>query len=90
VSFAPLITGKPTKQSGSTRVGFTELADESFVSLVTTEWKLIRNDANGDLQLYHISQDDRELRNLVDDQPQTARDINARLQEMMKYAGVSK
>ncbi len=86
-SFLPLLIGPGTE---GTRVAFTELADESFVSVLTWgDWKLIRNDANGQLQLYNLNADEAEQRNLASEQPQTMRDLSARLAEVMQDAGVS-
>jgi len=91
-SFLPLLDGKAASNGTdpADRIGFTELADEAFVALVTAEWKLIRNDANGELQLYHVSQDEAEAHNLADDQPRVTRELSARLQDVMKLSGVSK
>lgn len=88
-SFVPLIA--PTTASAPVdRAAFTELADEAFTSVVTRDWKLIRNNANGQLQLYHISQDEAERRNLAESEPSTARELNARLSALMKFSGVSR
>ena len=46
--------------------------------------------ANGELQLYHITQDEAEAHNLADDQPRVARELSARLHDVMKRSGVSK
>lgn len=89
-SFVPLITPPTKGQPAPARVAFTELADESFNSIVTREWKLIRNNANQELQLYHISQDVAELQNLAADQPAMTRELNARLSDLQKISGVSK
>jgi len=88
VSLMPVLGGT---SDGKDRVAFTELADESFVSMLTyQEWKLIRNNANDELQLYHVSADAAEQKNLIDDQPQITRELRARLLDMMKFSGVSK
>jgi arylsulfatase A-like enzyme len=86
-SLLPFIT-----RAGQTPPGtaFVELADEAFVALLTADWKLIRNNANGELQLYRLSDDEAELRNLVRTESRTAQDLAAQLQEKMKVAGVSK
>lgn len=86
-SLLPLIDGASDAQS---RVAFTELADEAFVSMLTPEWKLIRNNANGELQLYRLSDDEGERRNLVSSEPRVTRELQARLQELMKISGVAK
>jgi arylsulfatase A-like enzyme len=89
-SFLPLITPPTESKPAPARAAFTELADESFNSIVTQEWKLIRNNANEEIQLYHISQDEAEKRNLAADQPAVARELNARLGDLMRISGVSK
>ena len=76
---------------GSDRVAFTELADDSFVSVLTWgDWKLIRNDANGQLQLYNLELDEDEQRDLLQEDPQTTAEMAARLQDLMKISGVSR
>jgi arylsulfatase A-like enzyme len=85
-SFASLLK-KPTDSPA--RVAFTELADESFVSLLTAEWKLIRNNANGELQLYHLSQDESEANEVSASQGAVTRNLGAQLQDYMKFSGVS-
>jgi len=67
---------------------FTELADRSFVSLTTAEWKIIRNDANGQLQLYHFS-DEAEQNNLAGSEATATAEMSAQLQDVMKLSGVS-
>ncbi|HVB96520.1 MAG TPA: hypothetical protein VNG11_02190, partial [Chloroflexota bacterium] len=70
---------------------FTELADESFVSVLTWgDWKMIRNDANGQLQVYNLNQDEAEQQNLVSGNPAVTAEMSARLQDLMKISGVSK
>jgi len=87
VSLLPVLNGS---SNGSDRVAFTELANEAFVSMLTfQEWKLIRNNANGQLQLYHVTDDAAEATNLVGEQPQLTNDLSTRLLELMKYSGVS-
>ena len=87
-SLVPVMTGK---DNGSGLAAFTELADDSFVSVLTWgDWKLIRNDANGELQLYNLKVDEAERRNLVKDEAKTAQQLNARLQDLMKVSGVSR
>ena len=88
VSLLPVLSGV---NDGKDRAAFTELADESFVSMLTyQEWKLIRNNANDQLQLYHVSADPSEQKNLIEDQPTLTRELHARLLDMMKFSGVSK
>lgn len=86
-SFVPVLAGQ---SDGSDRAAFTELADDAFLSVLTWgDWKLIRNSANGELQLYHLQSDEGEERNLIKDEATTARELDARLQDLMKLAGVS-
>ncbi|HLH71655.1 MAG TPA: sulfatase [Chloroflexota bacterium] len=77
--------------NGTSRIAFTELADEAFVSVLTWgDWKMIRNNANGQLQLYNLNQDEGEQQNLLAADPKTAAEMSARLQDLMKISGVSK
>lgn len=85
-SLLPLIQ---QPDANAQRLAFTELADEAFVSMLTRDWKVIRNNANGELQLYHVSNDEAEQKNLAQAEASVARDLNARLQDVMKIAGVS-
>ena len=85
-SLVPDILATPTS---SPAYAFTELADRSFVSLTTAEWKIIRNDANGQLQLFHFS-DEAEQNNLVGGEAAASAEMNAQLQDVMKLSGVSK
>jgi arylsulfatase A-like enzyme len=91
-SFLPLLGPPmvPPPSPAAGRVTFTELADESFVAMLTADWKLIRNNANEQLQLYLLSDDEAETNNLVKDQPRIARELNARLQDLMYLSGVSR
>lgn len=84
----PLLGGA---DDGSDRAAFTELADEAFVSVLSMgDWKLIRNDANGQLQLYNLNVDEAEQQDLTKGNPRTTSELSARLQDLMKISGVSK
>lgn len=86
-SIRPLLDGTGSAED---RAAFTELADRSFVSVLSWgDWKLIRNDANGQLQLYHLAVDEAEQSNLTSEQPQITREMSARLQDLMRISGVS-
>ena len=79
------------RTSGSGRTAFTEIADESFVSILTWEnWKMIRNNATGQLQLYNLDQDETEQSNLLGANPSISVEMAARLQDLMQLSGVSK
>ncbi|MBX6773004.1 MAG: sulfatase [Chloroflexi bacterium] len=85
-SMLPILSGKVD----DTRAAFTEMADEAFVSVLTWgKWKLIRNNANGQLQLYRLDVDEAETHDLAAQEARTARELNARLQDLMKLSGVS-
>jgi arylsulfatase A-like enzyme len=85
-SLLPRFTRASTATPG---LAFVELADEAFVALLTSDWKLIRNNANGELQLYHLGDDEAELHNLVRAEPRVTQDLAAQLQQMMVRSGVS-
>ena len=77
--------------NGTSRVAFTELANEAFVSVLTWgDWKMIRNDANDELQLYHLDGDEAEQRNLAGDEPRVTAELHARLLDLMKVSGVTR
>jgi arylsulfatase A-like enzyme len=87
-SLLPVISGQ---DSGADRAAFTELADESFVSVLTYgNWKLIRNDATGEVQLYHLNDDEAEQHDLAKDEPRVTSELEARLQDLMKISGVAR
>jgi len=87
-SMLPVIASSAT---GSTRVAFTEIADESFVSILTYgNWKMIRNDANGQLQLYNLAQDEAEQANQLNEDARLTAELTTRLLDLMKISGVSK
>ncbi|HUX86641.1 MAG TPA: sulfatase [Chloroflexota bacterium] len=76
--------------NGSSRVAFTELANEAFVSVLNWgDWKLIRNNANDQLQLYNVNLDEGEQLNLAGDQMRITAELHARLLDLMKISGVS-
>jgi arylsulfatase A-like enzyme len=86
-SLLPLVTHASAATPG---LAFVELADEAFVALLTTDWKIIRNNANGELQLYHLTDDEAELHNLIRAEPRVAQDLAAQLQQLMVRSGVSR
>jgi arylsulfatase A-like enzyme len=86
-SLLPLLRG----QASPPRVAFTELADDAFVAVLTTpDWKLIRNDATGELRLYRLDVDGGERVNLAKSEPTVTRALAAQLRDRMIVAGVSR
>ena len=76
--------------NGTSRVAFTELANEAFVSVLSWgDWKLIRNNANDQLQLYNLNLDEAEQQNLAGDQMRITAELHARLLDLMKISGVT-
>ena len=74
----------------SSRVAFTELANEAFVSMISWgDWKMIRNNANDQLQLYNLNLDESEQLNLAGDELKITAELHARLLDLMKVSGVS-
>lgn len=74
----------------SSRVAFTELANEAFVSVLSWgDWKLIRNNANDQVQLYNLNLDETEQQNLAGDELKITAELHARLLDLMKVSGVS-
>jgi arylsulfatase A-like enzyme len=87
-SLLPLITGQ---DDGSERYAFVQLWDESKVSLVYQDWELIRSKAGGELQLYNLREDPTEQNNLAQsEQVARAADLNTRLVDLMKIAGIGR
>jgi arylsulfatase A-like enzyme len=84
-SLLPLLDGT---DPGDSRAAFTELADRSYLSVLTWgDWKLVRDTAKDRLQLYHLTGDESERSDLAATQPQTTREMLARLQDMIDLAG---
>jgi arylsulfatase A-like enzyme len=81
------------RQEGATtsRVAFSELANEAFVSMLSWgDWKIIRNNANDQIQLYNLSLDEGEQLNLASDALPITAELHARLLDQMKVSGVSR
>jgi arylsulfatase A-like enzyme len=86
-SMVPLLTGQ---DNGANRAAFTELADDSFVTVLTFgNWKLIRNDANGSLQLFNLNADEAEQTDLAGQNQTVTAELATRLQDLMQISGVS-
>jgi arylsulfatase A-like enzyme len=53
------------------------------------DWKLIRNNANDQLQLYNLARDQGEQLNLAGDLPRLTAELHARLHDLMDISGVT-
>jgi arylsulfatase A-like enzyme len=86
-SLLPTIAQNPSEAS---RVAFTELANEAFVSMLTWgDWKIIRNNANDQIQLYNLNLDEGEQANLAGNELRITAELRARLLDLMKVSGVT-
>lgn len=63
----------------SDRRAFSAMWDNSFYSLTSGGWKLIRNNANGQLALFDQANDPGELHDAATDQPDLVREMEVKL-----------
>jgi arylsulfatase A-like enzyme len=77
-SLLPLVRGE---DEGSDRYAVTELGDRSLVSIVTREWRLLKNTENGSVELYHTIDDPDDLRDLADVEPEVVAELERLLED---------
>jgi arylsulfatase A-like enzyme len=80
-SLVQLVDGS---DSGATRAAFGAMPDYVFSSIVVPGWKLIRNNANGSLELYDLKADLAEAHELSAAQPDLVKRLDGTLQGWMK------
>ncbi|MDP2663828.1 MAG: sulfatase-like hydrolase/transferase, partial [Dehalococcoidia bacterium] len=84
-SLWPLIRGQ---EEGNTRVGFIQGPFDKFITVETPDWKLIRNNATGQLLLFNLRSDPNELSNLASSNPQKAAELEQQAKDWMNNHGV--
>ena len=77
-SLVPLI-GDP--DAGDDRYAVAELSDRSIVSVVTRDWRLLKNTQDGSAELYRTVEDPDGLRDLADAEPEVAADLERLLDD---------
>jgi signal transduction histidine kinase/arylsulfatase A-like enzyme len=77
-SLVPLIFGE---EAGAERYGVAELGDRSIVSLVTREWRLLKNTRDGAVELYRVVEDPDDQRDLADAEPEVLAELEQLLEE---------
>jgi arylsulfatase A-like enzyme len=65
-SLLPLIRGQ---EAGTDRYAVAELGNRSMVSVVTREWRLLKNTETGEIGLYRTLEDPADQRDLADAEP---------------------
>ncbi len=84
-SLWPLMLGRET---GEGRVAFAEGLEDSSIAVVTRDWKLIRNNAKGTLELYDMKSDLGELNNLASANPGQALAMESQVKAWMTRHGI--
>ncbi len=84
-SLWPLIRGQ---EVGNTRVGFIQGLFDKFITVVTPDWKLIRNNATGQLLLFNLRSDPNEFSNQAPSNPQKAAEMEQQAKDWMNNHGV--
>lgn len=84
-SMLPLILGQQTSED---RAVFSQLWDGGKLAVVYRGMKLIENRQTGTIELYDVRSDPAEASNLVNSQPDVARDLKDRLDEWAKGQGL--
>ena len=83
-SFAALLDGEETVPAGP--IFLEDNRDERKKAIIVGKFKLIRHDADGEMELYNLERDPHELENLVDDLPQTVRELLPQLEQATAFA----
>jgi arylsulfatase A-like enzyme len=76
-SLVPLISGAET---GNDRYAVVELADRTAASVVTREWRLVKNLQDGQVRLFRTMDDPDDLRDLSDVEPTVVAELDALLE----------
>jgi signal transduction histidine kinase/arylsulfatase A-like enzyme len=77
-SLLPLIADQ---EHGDDRYAVAELGDRSIVSLVTREWRLLKNTRDGAAELYRVVDDPDEQRDLADAEPEVVAELEQLVEE---------
>ena len=84
-SLLPLVLGR---EKGDDRMAFAQVPDDSMIALATREWKLIRNNVSGELELYNLRTDPGERNNLALTNPRQAAELAQKLKVWMDSHGI--
>jgi arylsulfatase A-like enzyme len=71
------------------REGGLRYGGQAYEAIVRGEWKLLRNDPFSPYELYHLSSDPGETRNVLADHPAVARDLRQRLMRHLQRGGAA-
>jgi signal transduction histidine kinase/arylsulfatase A-like enzyme len=77
-SLLPLIADQ---DSGDDRYAVAELGDRSIVSVVTRDWRLMKNTQDGSVELYRTLEDPDDLRDQADAEPDVVAELESLLDE---------
>jgi signal transduction histidine kinase/arylsulfatase A-like enzyme len=69
------------QDDGIDRYGIAELRDRSAVSVVTRDWRLIKNTVDGSIALYRAVEDPDGLHDLADAEPEIVAELEAVLEQ---------
>jgi arylsulfatase A-like enzyme len=95
VSLRPLFEGVPATAMPARelyfvrREGGVRYGGLAYEALVHGEWKLLRNDPFAPYELYRVSEDPGETRNVIADHPAVARDLRQRLMNQIQRGGTA-
>ena len=84
-SLMPLLLGS---EKGDDRMAITQIPDDSSISMVVAGWKLIRNNTNGELEMYDLNADPKELVDLARSNRGRALDLEKKLIAWMDSRGI--
>lgn len=77
-SLLPLVRGQ---DDGGERYAVSELADRSQVSVVTREWRLIRDLRDGTARLYRLDEDPDGYHDVAESEPEVVAELEALLEQ---------
>ena len=94
VSLLPLLRGEPPASAPRDlyfvrREGGPAYGGKSYEALVRGDWKLLQNSPYGPLELYNLSEDPREERNVIKQNPKIARELEAALRAHIQRGGAT-
>lgn len=91
-SFLPVLKGEPMAAEErplyfSRREGGMRYGGKTIEALRLGDWKLLQNDPYGPRELYNLAEDPYETQNLIDQQPDKARELNRELMKHLQVQG---
>lgn len=69
------------QEDGTDRYAITELRDRSAVSIITRDWRLIKNTTDGSVALYRTAEDPDDLYDLADAEPDVVAELDGLLEQ---------